>query len=285
MIDNYVTFLKLYPLFTYAFLAVLFLSIGSFLNVVIYRLPQMIIDSQERNSKIFLKLPATSTQQELNLVISRSHCISCKSMVPFWHNIPLISFIILRGKCAICRQKISWIYPLVEICCLLVSMMAVLVFGLSCKLLYVLPFLWITICLIAIDMRTKILPDCLTLGLLWLGLLANVDGLFIDLPQAIYGTVFAYLSLWIFINFYYLLTGKIGMGGGDFKLFAALGAWFGVSSLPNILIVSAIPGVMFGVIYLLATGKSKNTQIPFGPFLGFAGICFLFIPSMFQNVL
>lgn len=276
MMDDYMAILQLYPLTTYLFLSLIFLSVGSFLNVVIYRLPRMIISSQERSSKIFLKLPATSVAQELSLAKPRSHCTSCKSTIPFWHNIPLLSFIILRGRCGYCRQKISWVYPLVEIFCLLVSMMAVLFFGFSWKLLYALPFLWIIICLIVIDMRTQLLPDCLTLGLLWLGLLANIDGLYVSLPQAIYGAVFAYISLWTFINFYYFLTGKIGMGGGDFKLFAALGAWFGAISLPNILVVSAIPGVLFGIIYLLATGKSTNTQIPFGPFLGLAGICFLY---------
>ena len=276
MTDDYLAFLNLYPIVSYLFLGLIFLIVGSFLNVVIYRLPQMIIDSQERNSKIFLKLPATSAKQELSLATPRSHCRSCKSSIPFWHNIPLLSFIILRGRCGYCKQRISWVYPLVELLCLLVSMLALFVFGFSCKLIYVLPFLWITICLIVIDMRTQLLPDCLTLGLLWLGLLANIDGLFVSLPQAIYGAVFAYLSLWIFINLYYLFTGKIGMGGGDFKLFAALGAWFGVLALPNILVVSAIPGVIFGIIYLLATGKSTSTQIPFGPFLGLAGMFFLF---------
>ena len=276
MIEQYAEFLYLHPLTSYVFLGVFFVCIGSFLNVVIVRLPLMLHIQQERISKITLKLPVNNNQQFINLITPRSYCCYCKTTIPFWQNIPLLSFIFLRGKCANCSQAISFMYPLVEFLCLALSICAVYFLGFGWHLIYILGFIWVILCLIFIDLRTQLLPDSLTLLLLWLGLLANIDGLYTSLPQAINGAIAAYLSLWVFINIYYWLTGKIGMGGGDFKLFAALGAWFGVTSLPYILVAASIPGIIFGGGYLLISGKSRDTPIPFGPFLGLAGLVFIF---------
>lgn len=275
MIEQYADFLHLYPFTIYIFLGVMFLCVGSFLNVVIARVPQMLNAQQEEISKISLKLPAKTTQQSINLFTPRSHCMHCKTTIAFWHNIPLLSFILLKGRCANCSHKIGWTYPLVELLCLSLSMYALYLFGFTWQLIYVLGFIWIIISCIFIDLQTKLLPDGLTLALLWLGLLVNIDSTYITLADAVYGAIVAYLSLWTFINGYYLLTGKIGMGGGDFKLFAALGAWFGVPALPNILIFAAIPGIILGGGYLLISGKSRNTPIPFGPFLGLAGLLYI----------
>lgn len=276
MIEQYAEFLSLYPLTSYLFLGIVFLCIGSFLNVVIMRLPLMLHKQQERISQITLKLPVNKDQQFVNLITPRSNCVYCKATISTWQNIPVLSFIFLRGRCANCSHLISFIYPLVEFLCLALSICAVYFLGFGWHLIYVLGFIWIVLCLIFIDLRTQLLPDSLTLSLLWLGLLANINGLYTPLPQAVIGAIVAYLSLWIFINIYYLLTGKIGMGGGDFKLFAGLGAWFGVTSLPYILVTASIPGIIFGGGYLLISGKSRNTPIPFGPFLGLAGLVFIF---------
>ncbi len=279
MITNYYNFWLLHPYFSYFFLGILFLCVGSFLNVVIVRLPKMIFSDLEKNCQITLRIPLDSRYEKLDLITMRSHCTHCKAKIPFWYNIPVISFFILRGSCSNCRQKISWFYPIIEILTAMLSLLAVYIFDFSWQLIYVLPFIWIMICLCFIDINTKILPDCLTLSLLWIGLLANINNLYTSLPDAIYATICGYLGLWIFIKGYYLLTGKIGMGGGDFKLFAALGAWFGLRMLPYILIISSILGIIFGAIYLFLLRKPRNTPIAFGPFLALTGAFFLFIAS------
>lgn len=257
--------------------AIFSLVVGSFLNVVIYRLPIMIDNVMKSQSLEYLCLAKEAGLRELNLSYPRSHCVSCLSKIPAWHNIPLLSYILLKGKCKKCGSSISITYPLVELLTMILSLIAVQYFGYNRSLLYVLPFIWILICLSFIDFKKHILPDCLTISLLWLGLLANIDELFTSLPFAIYGAVTAYLSLWIFIKLFYLVTGKIGMGNGDFKLFAALGAWFGWNSLVFILLISSILGTIIGAIYLCMTKKERSTPIPFGPFLCIAGFSYLFL--------
>ncbi len=263
----------------YVLLCLLFLCIGSFLNVLIVRLPKIMRYELEKNCHAALKIPLNIELPYLNIVNVPSHCVHCNAKIPFWHNIPILSFFILGGRCFKCKGKISWIYPIVEMLTAVFSMLAIYWFGYNWQVVYILVFIWIMICLVFIDIKTQILPDCLTLSLLWIGLLANVNGLYTSLPDAIYGAIAGYLSLWVIINLYYLFTGKVGMGGGDFKLFAALGAWFGVFALSKILIVSSTLGLIFGAIYLLLSQKSKNTPIAFGPFLAIAGIIFLFIKN------
>ena len=159
---------------------------------------------------------------------------------------------------------------------MILSLFGAFIFGFNLTLLYVLFFIWLILCLTMIDLEHQILPDVLTLGLLWLGLIANTQNLFTSLPNAVLSAASGYLFLWLFIKLFYLFTGKIGMGQGDFKLFAAMGAWFGWTALPLVLFGASLSGAIVGVVYLTATGKTKNTPIPFGPFLCLAGLVVLF---------
>ena len=268
-------FFLLYPTTTYIFLSILFLSIGSLINVIIYRLPLMLENEWAAQCRNLLKLPEKPTKN-INLFLPRSFCPNCKTTIPFWHNIPILSYCLLRGHCQQCHQPISRRYPLVEVICLILSLLAVHFFGLTISLIFILLFIWILIILFMIDLQNQLLPDSLTLSLLWLGLIANSEPLFTTLPNAVFGAVGAYLSLWLFIKLFYLFTDKIGMGHGDFKLFAAFGAWFGWTQLPLILLVASITGAMTGIIYLKATRQTRDTPIAFGPFLCIAGLLSLF---------
>lgn len=264
-----------HPLLASAFLALFSLLIGSALNAIIYRLPLMMEASFKKDCQQFLALPQ-DTPPRINLFFPRSFCPHCKEKIPFWHNIPLLSYALLRGHCCFCKKRISWRYPLIEIITMGLSLCGAFVFGFNLTLLFALFFIWLILCLTMIDIEHQLLPDVLTLGLLWLGLIANTQNLFTSLPNAVLSAAGGYLFLWLFIKLFYLFTGKIGMGQGDFKLFAAMGAWFGWTALPLILFGASLSGAIIGVIYVTATGKTKNTPIPFGPFLCFAGLLFLF---------
>jgi leader peptidase (prepilin peptidase) / N-methyltransferase len=246
-------------------LGILALLVGSFLNVVIYRLPYMLEAYAENKAPI------------INLAYPRSFCPNCKKIIPIWHNIPLLSFLINRGKCFSCRAPISKRYALVESLTLICSLLLGLHFGFSSTLLYALLFTWIIICITFIDLEHYLIPDELSLGLLWLGLLANLSSHFVPLAEAVLGAMIGYVSLWLFIKIYEKLTKKIGMGHGDFKLFSALGAWFGWSHLPLLLFIASFFGATLGYIYIKISKKSRNTPIPFGPFLCWSGFLDLLV--------
>lgn len=269
------TFFLIYPATTYIFLSLLFLSIGSLINVIVYRLPLMLKNEWVDQCRSLLKLPVEPTTP-INLFFPRSFCPNCKTMIPFWHNIPLISYCILGGRCRQCNKTIPFLYPFIEITTLTLSMLATYVFGYSATLIFILLFIWILITLFVIDLKHQLLPDSLTLGLLWLGLIANSQLSNIPLTVAVYSAVGAYLGLWLFIRLFNLLTNKVGMGNGDFKLFAAFGAWFGWTQLPLILMISSVTGAITGIIYLKVTQQTRDTPIPFGPFLCIAGLISLF---------
>ncbi len=262
----------------FVLLGITALIVGSFLNVVIYRLPRMLEREWKAECAVLLdpeKRPA-KPKKPFNLWQPRSACPHCKTMIPFWHNLPILSFILLKGHCAHCKKNISWQYPIVEVVSFILSLTAGLYFGFNLTLILALLFIWILITLCVIDLKHQLLPDGLTLGLLWLGLLANLNQLFTSLPDAILGAVSGYLILWLTMKLFYLCTGKIGMGHGDFKLLAAFGAWFGWMLLPPLLLLASILGAIAGTIYLKTTKKTKETPIPFGPFLGLAGFTILF---------
>jgi len=269
-------FYLLYPITTYVFLGILFLAVGSLLNVIIYRLPLMIDTEWKAQCSNLLSLPNKPKEKKLNLFLPRSFCPICKSMIPIWFNIPIISYCILLGKCTKCKQKISFRYPLIEIICLIISLYAVWFFGINLKLIFILPFIWILICLFFIDLDHQLLPDSLNLSLLWLGLISNTMFTFTTPSNAILSAAAAYIFLWLFIKLFYLLTKKTGMGNGDFKLFGAFGAWFGWTTLPIILLISSFIGAIIGTLYLKISAKNLDTQIPFGPFLCIAGLISLF---------
>ncbi len=249
--------------------------VGSLLNVIIYRLPLMLQAEWRCECRTLLGLPREQIKT-LNLFWPRSFCPGCKQTIPFWHNIPLLSYCILRGRCHRCQAVIPFRYFSVELMSVVLAVFAGLYFGFTPMLVWALIFIWIMICLCFIDLDHQLLPDSLNLGLLWLGLLANSQHLFTPLSEAVYSAVGAYMSLWLVIQAYYLLRGKIGMGHGDFKLFAAIGAWFGWKILPLVLLIACILGMITGLIYLKITRQSHDTPVPFGPFLCISGILALF---------
>ncbi len=259
----------------YVLLGVLSLAIGSLLNVIIHRLPIMLNAEWTRQCQEHLHLD-TSPSVKINLFLPRSFCPSCKHQIAAIYNIPLLSYLFLRGQCAYCRAGIPLRYPLVEVLCAILSLLAAYTFGFNLQLLFALLFIWLLICMFFIDLKHQLLPDSLCLGFLWVGLIANTQYLFTPLPNAVLSAVGAYASLWLLIKLFYWATGKIGMGHGDFKLFAAFGAWFGWTMLPFILLFSSLLGAVMGGMYLFVTKKTRETPIPFGPFLCVGGLIALF---------
>ena len=255
---------------------ILSLLIGSFLNVVILRMPIMMFRGwKEECQGMEEELPDHPAIKDLsktyNLVTPASHCPSCSAPVKPWMNIPVISWIFLRGKCASCGTRIGLRYPLVEIVTAVMSGLLLLKFEWGWPLLAMLVFTWLLITMSVIDIDHKILPDTLTLGLLWLGLLLNTQSMFTDLQSAVLGAALGYGVLWGFFWIFKLLTGKDGMGYGDFKLLAALGAWFGFQSLLTIIIMSSVVGAVVGIAGVIALGRDRQVPIPFGPYLAMAG--------------
>lgn len=261
--------------FLYVAVALCSLAVGSLLNVVIYRLPIMLQNEWQQEYCELMDLKAEESQP-LNLFVPRSFCPSCKTMVNAWQNIPLLSYLFLGGRCYHCKSPISIRYPLIELGTMLLSLYACWHLGFTWQLPFALIAIWLLICLFFIDIDHQLLPDSLTLSFLWIGLIANTANLFAPLPEAVLSAAGAYVLLWLFIKLFYLVTGKIGMGNGDFKLFAAFGAWFGWKFLPLILLFSSIAGTIIGLLYLYLQDKSKDTTIPFGPFLCASGIATLF---------
>lgn len=264
------------PTLMYVFISIVSLAIGSLLNVIIYRLPIMLQAEWKEQCCEVLNIKKVEQPEKINLFLPRSFCPKCKSQVKSWHNIPILSYLFLRGRCFYCKNQISFRYPMIELITMLLSLYASWHFGFTMQLPFVLLGIWILITLIFIDLDHQLLPDSLTLGLLWIGLIANTQNLFTSLPIAVLSCAGAYTGLWLFIKLFYLITGKVGMGHGDFKLFAAFGAWFGWVYLPLILLLSSISGAIIGVIYLYLSKKSKDTTIPFGPFLCISALICLF---------
>jgi leader peptidase (prepilin peptidase)/N-methyltransferase len=260
---------------------ILSLLIGSFLNVVIIRYPIMLFRSWLIDSKDLAdNLPEHSALKDLEspytLSKPASHCPRCNSPVKVWQNIPLISYVLLRGKCSGCAEngkdtKISIRYPLVELATGLLSLALLVKFPFSIQLAAMLVFTWSLVAMSVIDIDHQILPDTMTLSLMWLGLLLNIDHTFVDLQSAVIGAIAGYLSLWSVYWLFKLSTGKEGMGFGDFKLLAALGAWFGWQFLPMIILLSSLVGAVVGIAGIIILSRDKNIPIPFGPYLAAAG--------------
>ena len=252
------------------------LLVGSFLNVVIYRLPKVLFYSWKKECVEYLELKQEVGEAPPGIVFPASHCRVCKTKIKPWHNIPVLSYVLLRGKCAHCGDGIAIRYPLVELATGLLSCFTVMFFAFTPQAGLALILIWSLIALTMIDIDHKILPDNITLPLLWLGLAANSFNVFVDLQSAVYGAMFGYLSLWSFYWLFKLTTGKEGMGFGDFKLFAALGAWLGWKMLLPIIILSSMVGAVVGLSAMVIYGRDKNIPIPFGPYLAVAGWVALF---------
>jgi len=269
---------ELFPVFGLISAGILGLLVGSFLNVVIYRLPKMMEREWYQQCVEFLgsenlkdDAKKKFVPENFNLVTPNSTCPSCGHKIKPWENIPVVSYIFLRGKCSECKAKISLRYPVIEAITAILSVIAINVFGANLTGMACLIFTWGLIALTMIDFDTQLLPDSITLPLLWLGLIANAFGLFTTLDSALWGAIGGYLSLFSVYWLFKLLTGKEGMGFGDFKLLGALGAWLGWQMLLQIILLSALAGAVVGVGMIVIRGRDKNIPIPFGPYLAIAG--------------
>ena len=249
---------------------VLGLLVGSFLNVVIHRLPIMMQRDWRAQAREYLELPAEPVST-FNLILPNSHCPQCDHEIRPWENVPLVSWLALRGKCSSCRAPISSRYPFVELLCGLLSGYVAWHFGFSWQAGAMLLLTWGLLAMSMIDVDHQLLPDSLVLPLLWLGLIVNYFGLFAPLPDAMWGAVAGYLSLWSVYWLFKLVTGKEGMGYGDFKLLAMLGAWGGWQVLPLTILLSSVVGAVLGTIMLRMQKADSGTTIPFGPYLAIAG--------------
>ncbi len=266
-----------FPVLYLATLTLLGLLVGSFLNVVIHRLPIMMERSWQQEYRDYFDKSSsdedqsTAAPERFNLMVPRSACPHCGHAITALENIPILSWLMLRGRCRGCQAKISARYPLVELCSGLATLAIAWHFLLGWPLLGALLLTWTLIALTFIDLDKMLLPDQLTLPLLWLGLLLNISGHFVSLQDAVLGAMFGYLVLWSLYWSFKLLTGKEGMGYGDFKLLAALGAWLGWQALPLILILSSLVGAIVGITLLLLRRHQQGNPIPFGPYLAMAG--------------
>lgn len=244
--------------------------VGSFLNVVIHRLPRMLERDWQAQARELLGLPV-DPQPRYDLAQPASHCPHCGHAISAWENVPLVSWLVLRGRCRHCRAPIGWRYPLVELLGALAAAAAVWCFGPTWQALAAAGFLWCAIALAFIDLDTRLLPDALTLPLLWAGLLVNLHGTFVPLPDAVLGAVAGYLVLWSIYWLFKLLTGKEGMGYGDFKLLAAIGAWLGWTALPLVLLLASLTGAVVGIALKTLGRLEQGQPLPFGPFLAAGG--------------
>ena len=263
------------PLAFTGIFAILGLTVGSFLNVVIHRLPKMMeLGWQQQCSE--LNREVAGSPPTYNLIVPNSACPHCNHPISAWENIPIVSYLLLRGRCRQCRAAISLRYPVIEATSGMLCAYAAWHFGFGWAAGSAFILISALLVLTAIDFDTQLLPDDITLPLLWVGLLLNLFGLFTDLHSAVLGAMFGYLSLWSVYWAFKLITGKEGMGYGDFKLLAALGAWLGWQMLPLIILVSSITGALVGISLIVALKRGRNIPIPFGPYLASGGLIALF---------
>ena len=263
------------PLFLIVAAGLLGLLVGSFLNVVIHRLPRM-MEYDEANYLAELRDEPLPHPDRYNLMVPRSACPHCGHQIAAWENVPVVSYLFLRGKCSACKAPISVRYPLVELATAALTALAMWHFGPTVQALAAIAMVWSLVALTMIDADTQLLPDQITLPLLWLGLLMNLNGAFAPLADAVIGAAAGYLLLWSVYWLFKLVRGKEGMGYGDFKLMGALGAWFGWQALPALVLLSSVVGAVFGIVLLVVRRQGRETPFPFGPFIAGAGLIVLF---------
>ena len=272
---------RINPSFFYISVIILGLIIGSFLNVVIHRLPIMLLRDWRRDCREFLteKFPsdmaldssAPEIHNKYNLVVPRSACPQCGHQISALENIPVLSYLFLKGRCKVCKTPISARYPIIETISAILAFVTAWKFGVSYAFLFSACLSWALICLTMIDYDHMYLPDQITLPFLWLGLILNLQGMYTDLHSAVIGAIAGYLSLWSVYHVFKLATGKEGMGFGDFKLLALFGAWFGWQMLPAIILLSSLIGAVVGILLIVLKLHQKGKPIPFGPYLAGAG--------------
>ena len=279
-------FLDQHPELGYPVVAGLGLLVGSFLNVVILRLPRRLEWEWKRDAREVLEEPEIYDPPPPGIVVERSHCPHCKTPLSWYENIPLFSWLALRGKCRHCKAPISPQYPLVELLTALLAMASVWRFGFGWQGFGAVLFSCYLVALSGIDLRTRLLPDQLTLPLMWLGLIGSLDNLYMPAKPALLGAIAGYVSLWLVWWLFKQVTGKEGMGRGDFKLLAAIGAWVGLNGVLPTLLLSSVVGAVIGSVWLATQGRDRATPIPFGPYLAIAGwIVFFWGPQIIDAYL
>ena len=278
MFEQFLVQLESSPAFLLSVVTILSLMVGSFLNVLIYRLPVMMKKEWECDCRDLLvdelekkKRAKGNSSEPFNLFKPDSHCPKCKAKVKPWQNIPVFSYLLLRGRCGNCQHPISLRYPAIELLTAVTSFVVAWYFGYSPQTLILVPLTWIFISLIFIDIDHMLLPDRLTMPLLWLVLLSSIWGVFQSPKDALIGATAGYLSLWSVYWGFKLLTGKEGMGYGDFKLLAIVGAVVGWIKLPMVILLSSAVGAVVGISLMIAGKANRSSQIPFGPYIAIAG--------------
>ncbi|MDD2057366.1 A24 family peptidase [Pseudomonas sp. GD03860] len=259
------------PLLYVGFAVLLGLIVGSFLNVLVHRLPMMLQRQWQAEAREVLALPAEAGAERYDLCLPASQCPHCGHRIRPWENIPVISYLLLRGRCSSCHSAISARYPLVELGCAALTGFAAWHLGASASALALMVLSWGLLAMSLIDIEHRLLPDVLVFPLLWLGLIVNAFDVFVPLEAALWGVVVGYLSLWSVFWLFKIITGKEGMGYGDFKLLALIGAWGGWQVLPLTLLLSSLLGAVMGLIVLRLKRQKASTPIPFGPYLAIAG--------------
>jgi leader peptidase (prepilin peptidase)/N-methyltransferase len=275
MFDQTLVFFQQSPAAFQLFVVIFSLIIGSFLNVVIYRLPKMMHNNWYLECREFLadevnSIPAKEIT-ELTLSKPDSTCPKCQHKIRYYENIPVISWLFLKGKCGQCKNNISIRYPLVEATTALLSLVIATHYGVSFQTLLLLILTWGLVCLTLIDFDHMLLPDQIVMPLLWLGLLVNITGTFVPISDAVIGAAVGYMSLFSVFWLFKLFTGKEGMGHGDFKLFALFGAWIGWQLLPILILMASVVGAIIGISLMLFKNHTREQAIPFGPYLAIAG--------------
>ena len=261
------------PVTFYVSMAVFGLVVGSFLNVVIYRLPKMLERDWQQQCRALLKVnvPESVPAESLSLITPRSQCPRCGHKITAVENIPVVSYLILSGKCSACHHAIGIRYPIIELTSGMLALFSAWHFGLGVQTLLATLLAWALLALSVIDIDHQLLPDDITLPLLWLGILTNMYGVFTNIQSSLIGAMAGYCSLWTVYKAFKILTGKEGMGYGDFKLLAMLGAWLGWQMLPLIILLSSLAGATIGIVLIVSKIHDKNRPIPFGPYLALAG--------------
>jgi len=287
----------LHPAALIAIVALFGLLVGSFLNVVILRFPRRLFWDWRSQCRELLAAdgqspgvpgaadagPAAVEAEPPGLVVTRSHCPDCKKTIAWYDNIPVASWLILKGRCRHCGKPISSRYPVVELVTAILSVTVIATLGPTVQGLAALIFTWMLIAASGIDFDHQLLPDQFTLPLLWLGLILNIFGIFTDLYSAVIGAVVGYMALWLVFQTFKLLTGKEGMGFGDFKLLAAIGAWFGWQILPLVILLASLLGAVIGVMLMLLKDRGREIPIAFGPYLALGGwVAMLWGESMLE---
>ena len=275
---DFISLLSTNQSFFFAVTFIFSLMVGSFLNVVIFRFPKMLEQGWKRECREFLadelKEPERNIDNEQNsITLSKpsSTCPSCQHKIRFYENIPVISWLFLRGKCSKCQNKISIRYPLVELSTAVLSVVIAANFGVTITTLGLLVLTWGLVCLTLIDLDHMLLPDQFTLPLIWLGLVININGAIVPLSDAVIGAIVGYMSLFSIFWLFKLITGKEGMGHGDFKLVAVFGAWIGWQLLPLLILMASAVGAIIGISMMVFKNHQREQAIPFGPYLAIAG--------------